>query len=124
MKQKNYESIRFLREYFHIPRTKKASWCLVEEKNEKTGGRDVRLGVQVAGSDLYVDVAARRFYTAGTCGAITRTLYPANRSSYGYVFWFISPEPPYLSKEVSKTYIADIYYPTVYQKNFLAEQLF
>jgi hypothetical protein len=124
MKSKNYESIRFLREYFHIPRTKKVSWCLVEEKNEKTGDRDIRLGLQIAGSDLYLDVAARRFYTAGTCGPITRNLYPAIRRSYNHVYWFIAGEQPYLSKEVSKTYIADIYYPAMYNKNLLAEQLF
>ena len=62
MKTPNYNTLAFIRYYFHIPVSCKLSWGLIEETlNGKT---EIRLGVALLNRpNFYIDVAMRRFFT-------------------------------------------------------------
>lgn len=122
MKTKRIESMAFLREYFRIPKYAKTNWCIIEEKNADK--IELRLGMQIGNSNLYIDVADRFFHTAGTCARLVRTLYSARKVAGDVSNVFYSNGERYLELELPKHYIADIYYPAVYQKSLFDDELF
>lgn len=122
MKTKKIESKAFLCEYFHIPRTAKTQWCIVEE----IIGREqfLRLGLWITDTSLYLDIAQRRFFTQGRCGQVRRIVYPAKRIGSKQKWKFISTDMHKLTFEVPKSYIADIYYPAIYNAGLLHDRLY
>jgi hypothetical protein len=122
MKTINEESMAFLREYFRIPKHYKTNWCLVEE--DDLDSCVIRLGLQINNGNTYVDVANRCFASSGRCGCVVRKIYPATRSSLGRSYRFQALDKPEIIKDVSKTYISDIYYPAYFRKELLNDKLF
>lgn len=121
MRKKSYksgvETLKFLRSYFQIPKSKKISWGIIEETVK--GVTKLRLGVFFPNSKLYLDVARRRFFTetdsaVNNCG-ITRHIYPAKRKLNGYSYIFTNKEKN-IGVEYSKRFIADVYYFALYSK--------
>jgi hypothetical protein len=118
----NAETLTFLRQIFRVPKRTKTKWCVVETSGKN--GLEYALGVQFADSRQYIDVAQRRIKTAcNVCGVQTR-LYPAKRISYDEGYRFEAIEKPDVFVNVSKTYIADIYYATVFEKSLMEQTLF
>ncbi len=112
------ETLKFLREYFRIPKSRKISWGIVEETSAT--GTEYRLGVVIRGTNLFLDVALRRFYSQVELRSVSRKIYPAERKSndrFNYVF--IAENG--LSIKCSKTFIVDIYYPALYSKQLIKE---
>lgn len=122
MKTKKIESKAFLCEYFHIPRTFKTQWCIVEEIIE--GKQYLRLGLWITDTLLYLDIAQRRFYTQGRCGQVRRMIHPAKRFCHERMWRFISTDMYKMHLEVPKSYIADIYYPAIYSQALLHDSLY
>ena len=95
----NYNTLAFIRYYFHIPVSCKLSWALVEETVD--GRTEIRLGVVLPKRPgLYVDVAMRRFFTETVLygGGLVRKVHPARRKA----------------ERTSKDYIRDVYGSSVY----------
>ena len=80
MEVRNYNTLTFLRHYFHIPASQKIAWALIVETI--AGREEIRLGVLFSRHPhLYLDVAMRRFFTESTLfnGAASRRVFPAQR---------------------------------------------
>jgi len=112
-KIKSAETLKFLRNYFHIPESRKICWGIIEEIVENETA--YRPGVCISGSSLYLDIAGRRFFSTVKTPKITRQIYPAVRRTVKDGFYFTAKEKN-LSIVRSKSYIADIYYPALYSK--------
>ena len=72
MKNPNYNTLAFIRYYFHIPENCRLSWALIEETVD--GETEIRLGVVfLERPNFYIDVAMRRFFTETVlCARCTR----------------------------------------------------
>lgn len=81
-----FNSYVFLRRYFNIPKGKRLRWCVIRESSAK--GTELRLGVSVAGTNKYIDIAQRRIFSETSSGLIDRCVFPARRSCFGknYVY--------------------------------------
>lgn len=112
------ETLKFLREYYRIPRNKKIGWGIIKETT--AAGTEYRLGVIVRGTDLYLDVALRRFYSRVLRRSVSREIFPAVRKSCDTLNYEFTADNG-LSIKRSKTFITDIYYPAVYSKQLETE---
>lgn len=113
MSNLNYNTLAFIRYYFHIPESRKLSWALVEETVD--GAVEIRLGVIFCQmSDFYIDVAMRRFFTQTVLfgGGLVRKVYPARRKADRDEFVYTSGNG--LTLRTPKGFIRDIYYSSVY----------
>jgi len=113
MSNLNYNTLAFIRYYFHIPESRKLSWALVEETVD--GAVEIRLGVIFCQMpDFYIDVAMRRFFTETELfgGGLVRKVYPARRKADRDEFVYTSGNG--LTLRTPKGFIRDIYYSSVY----------
>ncbi len=101
----NFNTFVFLRRYYNIPKNKPLKWCIVKESTSK--GTELRLGVSIEGTDLYIDIAQRRMFSVVSCGLIERSVFPARRKSSGKNFKYTTRDGWFITKP--KTYIMDIY---------------
>jgi hypothetical protein len=101
-----YNSYCFLRRYFNIPKSRKLSWCIIKETTRS--GTELRLGASVVGTNKYIDIARRRFFSEISLGGVQRVVYPAKRMSQGEDFVFQSLQDSCRITK-SKGYIEDIY---------------
>lgn len=116
----NKESLKFLRKHFKISARKKISWGIIEEKSTVNSQISYyKPGVYIEDSNLFLDIAARRFYTANSC----KKIYPATRKAERLCYRYTVKDNPELSIVRSKTYIADILYPTIYSKDLETEDV-
>lgn len=119
------QDLKFLREYFSIPKSAKVCWGLIEEKlhYEEVA---VRPGLIVAkrrngNEKIYLDIAHRRFYTEIELNEVSRKIYPAQRQCRkNYDIWIADNG---LNARRGKGWVEDIYYPAVYNENFKNELL-
>ncbi len=119
----NYNSLSFFRKYFQIPASQKLSWALITETVR--GETEVRLGVVFTNHpNVYLDVAMRRFFWELEFfnGHIVRKVYPARRIAQKDTFLYVTEGG--LSEEFPKSFIADIYFPSVYSSQLFIESLF
>lgn len=120
------QDLKFLREYFKIPKYVKVCWGLVEEE---------RVGIEVSvrpclivgtshegGKKIYLDIAQRRFYTEVSLQYFDRKVHPAKRQCRKDCDVWITKNGR-LNASRSKNWVQDIYYPTIYNKNFKDELL-
>lgn len=112
------ETLKFLREYFRIPGNRKIGWGIIEEIS--ASGTEYRLGVDVRETNLFLDVALRRFYSKVQLRSVSRKIYPAVRRSCDKLNYEFVAENGLRIKR-SKTFIADIYYPALYGKQLEKE---
>lgn len=115
----NKESLKFLRKHFKISARKKISWGIIEEKSDVNNRISYKPGVYIEDSNLFLDIAARRFYTANGY----KKIYPATRKAERLCYRYTVKDNPELSIVRSKTYIADILYPTIYSKDLETEDV-
>lgn len=116
MSNLNYNTLAFIRHYFHIPESRKLSWALVEETVD--GAVEIRLGVIFCQMpDFYIDVAMRRFFTQTVLfgGGLVRKVYPARRKADRDEFVYTSENG--LTLRTPKGFIRDIYYSSVYSSD-------
>ena len=120
MEKFNYNSLAFIRRYYHIPASRRLSWALIAETVH--GKTEIRLGVVFIDSPyLYIDVAMRRFFTE--CGgAVSRKAFPAVRTSCRDGFAYRTADG--LSKHTPRSYIRDIYFTSVYSRELLRQVLY
>lgn len=111
MEYYQFNTYRFFRYYFHVPRSVPLRWCIVKEWSPATGV-ELRLGVMLTDS-LYIDVAYRKFCRCMDCGCCQRTIYPACRVGKGDDYHYYS-EVNGLQLVRGKAYIMDIYLDAVY----------
>ena len=122
MEVRNYNTLTFLRHYFHIPASQKIAWALIVETI--AGREEIRLGVLFSRHPyLYLDVAMRRFFTESTLfnGAASRRVFPAQRLMSKDGFVFVTENG--LSRTFHKGYIRDIYHTSVYSPELFSEIL-
>jgi hypothetical protein len=94
-------------------------WCVVRETSR--AGSELRLGVALKGTGLYIDVAMRRFFSQIDIPLIERRCYPAERISRGNDYEYRSAEG--WSFTCPKHYICDIYYPARFSRELLAHSV-
>ena len=116
MKTPNYNTLAFIRYYFHIPVSCKLSWGLIEETlNGKT---EIRLGVALLNRpNFYIDVAMRRFFTETELfgGGLVRKVHAARRKATKDAFVYTAADG--LTLRTPKGFIRDIYYSSVYSSD-------
>ena len=106
----NFNTYKFFRRHFNIPRRQKLRWCLVKERvSDKT---EIRLGISLIGTPYYIDVACRRFFMECQLPAISRKAYPAVRTVASGCYEY--RVETFLKLECPKSYIEDIYQVTLY----------
>lgn len=123
MNDLNYNTLAFIRYYFHIPESRKLSWALIEETTQ--GKTEIRLGVVFSQyPHLYIDVAMRRFFKETTMfnGSFSRKVYPARRKALKDTFVYVCDNG--LSMQTPKSFIYDIYYSSVYSSELLRQRLY
>ena len=81
METYRYNTLRFFRVQFGLPARMPLEWCVVRETSR--AGSELRLGVALKGTGLYIDVAMRRFFSQIDIPLIERRCYPAERISRG-----------------------------------------
>ena len=89
MKTPNYNTLAFIRYYFHIPESCRLSWGLIEETLD--GKTEIRLGVALLNRpNFYIDVAMRRFFTETELfgGGLVRKVHVARRKAAKDAFVF------------------------------------
>ena len=64
METYRYNTLRFFRVQFGLPARMPLEWCVVRETSR--AGSELRLGVALKGTGLYIDVAMRRFFSRST----------------------------------------------------------
>ena len=79
METYRYNTLRFFRVQFGLPARMPLEWCVVRETSR--AGSELRLGVALKGTGLYIDVAMRRFFSQVDIPLIERRCYPAERIS-------------------------------------------
>lgn len=100
-----YNTFRFFREQFRLPAKAALEWCVVKESSNL--GTELRLGVALKGTRLYIDVAMRRFFTQIDCGAVSRQCIPAVRLDRKDAYEYRTAEGWGISRP--KHFIRDIY---------------
>ena len=108
MKVKN--TLRFFREFYHIPQRIKLKWCILQETHRST--TVLRLGVVLIGTDKAIDVAARNFVQIDNSSEVNYKVLPARRVNCKNWFMYISNGETRLC--TPKTYVHDIYFRSVY----------
>lgn len=113
MKKPNYNTLAFIRYYFHIPVSCRLSWALIEETVD--GKTEIRLGVALPNRpNFYIDVAMRRFFTETVLfgGGLVRKVHAARRKATKDAFVYTAADG--LTLQTSKDYIRDVYGSSVY----------
>ena len=113
MNNLNYNTLAFIRHYFHIPESCKLSWALIEETVK--GETEIRLGVAfLKRPGFYIDVAMRRFFTETVLfgGGLVRKVHAARRKATKDAFVYTAADG--LTLRTSKDYIRDVYGSSVY----------
>ena len=119
METYRYNTLRFFRVQFSLPARMPLEWCVVRETSR--AGSELRLGVALKGTGLYIDVAMRRFFSQVDIPLIERRCYPAERISRGNDYEYRSAEG--WSFTCPKHYICDIYYPARFSRELLAHSV-
>ena len=91
---------------------KTVRWAVIEEKTDDEV--EYKLGLLIKGSRLYVDVIARRLYTALNWPEISRQVYEARVIPSGDVIVFEDKKDANKRVVMPKTFFEDIYGGTVY----------
>lgn len=112
---KNIFMKNFLKNLYRL-QGKEVEWAIVEEKtNEET---TYKLALAVIGTRLYVDVAARRFFTTVELpGLISRKLHKAKEIPSGEVIVFEAEDDAEKRVILPKNFLQDIYGVTLYDKS-------
>ena len=119
METYRYNTLRFFRVQFGQPARMPLEWCVVRETSR--AGSELRLGVALKGTGLYIDVAMRRFFSQVDIPLIERRCYPAELISRGDDYEYRSAEG--WSFTCPKHYICDIYYPARFSRELLAHSV-
>lgn len=120
MEPRDFNTFKFFREYFRIPQRIALQWCVVKEASSL--GTELRLGVLLKGTDLYIDVAMRRFFHQIDSPAVRRLCFPACRKDCGSDYEYRTEEGWRFIR--SKRYIRDIYFTSIYHKDFSKARLY
>ena len=118
----NFNTLAFIRYYFHIPESRRLSWALIEETSQS--GTEIRLGVVFPEHPhLYIDVAMRRFFTVTTMygGAFSRKVTPARRTASRDSFVYSTDSG--LTLRTPKNFISDIYFSSLYCRDLFRQRL-
>ena len=118
----NFNTLAFIRYYFHIPESRRLSWALIEETSQS--GTEIRLGVVFPEHPhLYIDVAMRRFFTVTTMygGAFSRKVTPARRTAFRDSFVYSTDGG--LTLSTPKNFISDIYFSSLYCRDLFRQRL-
>lgn len=118
METKEYNSFKFFRTYFNIPRRIKLEWCIIKEYTEREGVK-LRLGISL-NERLYIDVARRRFFTCLNAPCLQRIIYSADRINEGESYRYQARENSF-SVVFPKHFIEDIYRPAWFDVSFMQE---
>lgn len=106
----NFNSYKFFRKHFSVPPKKKMQWCIIEETTSE--GTSLRLGINIIGTQYFIDVARRRFFMECHSSVLNREVYPAHRVARKKDFDYISESGRALT--LPKSYIADIYQTAIF----------
>ena len=71
MEYYKFNTYKFIRRYYNIPGRVRLQWCIVRERTKD--GVEFRLGVALVGTNKYIDVAMRRFFSCVKCRAVERS---------------------------------------------------
>lgn len=119
MEPYEYNTFRFFREQFALPARMPLEWCLVRESTSQ--GAELRLGIALKGTPLYIDVAQRRFFSQIDIPLITRRCYPARRIDRKSHYEYRTADG--LILRTPKHYVCDIYFPVRFDRVLLKQTL-
>lgn len=119
METRSYNTFRFFRHHFGLPARAGLEWCVVREITP--AGCELRLGIALKGTELYIDVAMRRFFSQVECPAITRRCHAADRIDRKDFYEYRTADGWTLSRP--KHYIRDIYRTSHFDKEMLSSLL-
>lgn len=114
-------NLKFFREYFHIPKNVKISWCILEEISNDSSTR--RLGVMLEGTNKVIDVARKQFVQIMLWAPVFYQAEPAEKSVGRDEIYFYSLCDPDVFLSVPKSYVEDIYFRCVYSEQLIASPL-
>lgn len=109
-----YNTLNYFRETYRIPANIKLQWGLIKEVSLK--GEEIRLGVILKGSAVFIDVAERRLRSRCDFLCVKREIYPAIRirqDKQSYCFKAETENGP-VAKIFATDYIAHVMAATVY----------
>lgn len=111
MEYYKFNTYKFIRRYYNIPGRVRLQWCIVRERTKD--GVEFRLGVALVGTNKYIDVAMRRFFSCVKCRAVERSYELAERHLESDMYVYRATD---ILLSISKpvTYISDIYFPSWY----------
>lgn len=114
MEYYEFNTYKFIRRYYNIPKRVRLQWCIVRERTKD--GVEFRLGVALVGTNKYIDVAMRRFFSCTKCGSVERSYELAERHPEGDMYVY-SAVDILLSISRPVTFISDIYFSSWYDKD-------
>ncbi len=106
------ETLDILRNIFHL-QGKTIEWAVVEETSDTT---ELKPGLFIEGSRVYVDLYARRFYsTVRLPDIVERKVYPARKvNAEDGMFVLEAKDAPDKFVVLPKTFINDVFGTTIY----------
>jgi len=119
MKAYEYNTFRFFRDQFALPAGMPLEWCVVREVSP--AGTELRLGVALKGTPLYIDVARRRFFSQIDMPLVARHCSPACRIDRKSHYEYRTDDGWMLRKP--KHYVCDIYRPARFDRELLTQTL-
>ena len=114
-------SLRFFRKYFRIPLEVELCWCVLTEKDNETMEEQQRLGVMLCGTTKVIDVAARRFVQTGLPLPVSYEAFPAVCCHLDDEMVFNTRTGTQL--RLPDSYVADIYFRSVYSEEMMNQPL-
>ena len=109
MEYYEFNTFKFFRRYFNLPKGMKLQWCVIEEMPHRKP-KELRLGILLPEytGGKYIDVAQRRMFSQVECGLICRKAWPAKRTLQDDNYLY-QTEIYALKIVCTKHFIADIY---------------
>lgn len=118
-------TFEYLKEIFNL-HGKSVGWAIIEEKVIHSGGNqtiELRPGLVIKGSRVYVDLFARRLYSTIKLPEFERIVYVARKEkARNGMIVLVAQDDSGKSLLLPKTFINDIYNETRYE-TWMEEQL-
>lgn len=113
----NKNTLKFIREVHHIPKSQKLAWCIIHYPNAERPERQLRLGVLLVGTDKAIDVADGVFVQNRS----NQKAMVATREKLGDWYCYECEEGYVL--RLPDSFISDMYYNRIYSRDMMDNYL-
>ena len=102
-------TLDFLKDLYNL-HGKAVEWAIIEERSDDNTAPELKPGLYIKGSRVYVDLCARRFFSTLHFLELQRRVYPARRVNIGQgCIALEAKQQPDIHITLSRTFIQDIY---------------